>query len=264
MAGMTQMLVALGDLLMPRVCPVCGEALGMNEREICLHCAADLPLTYYWERSHNPMADRLNAALQDQEGMPYAYAAALFFYDDDVPYKMIPRRLKYENGIGTGRYFAAMLGRYLAGSEWFAGVEMVIPVPLHWTRRWKRGYNQAAVIARALAKELGAECREDVLFRRRRTVTQTRLGGDDRARNVRGAFGVRDRFLHSLRSVEMTKQEWLKVTGSEISRSFPLHILLVDDVLTTGSTTAECFRTLRAVYPKEVRISVATLAFVKE
>ena len=238
------MMVALGDLLMPRVCPVCGRALGMNEGQVCLYCAADLPLTFYWERSHNPMADRLNAALPDQEGMPYAYAAALFFYDDDAPYKMIPRRLKYESGIGTGRCFAAILGRYLAESEWFRDVDTVIPVPLHWIRRWRRGYNQAAVIARELAKALGAECREDVLWRRRRTVTQTRLGGDERARNVSGAFGVG------------------RIPGA--SPEAPRHVLLVDDVFTTGATTAECFRTLRAVLPGDVRISVATLAFVAE
>ena len=244
MTGMERVLVALGDLLMPRMCPVCGRALGMNEKYICLYCAADLPLTYYWERSHNPMADRLNASLQDQVGMPYAYASALFFYEEDAPYKMIPRKLKYENGIRTGRYFAAMLGRYLAESGWFREVDTVIPVPLHCLRKWKRGYNQAAVIARAVAKELGAVCREDLLRRRRRTTTQTRLGGDERARNVSGAFTVTD----AIAALGATSR----------------HILLIDDVFTTGSTTAECFRTLRAVLPAEVRISVATLAFVMD
>ena len=239
MNAMLKPVVALGDLLMPRTCPVCGRALGVEEKYICLSCEADLPLTFYWERTHNPMADRLNAALLDQEGMPYAYAAALMFYDDDASYKMIPRRLKYENGLGTGRYFATLLGRYLAGSSHFADVDTVIPVPLHWLRRWKRGYNQAAVIARVVAKELGAQCREDILYRRRRTSTQTRLGGEERARNVAGAFGVRERFQ-------------------------PRHVLLLDDVFTTGATTAACFRALRAVLPGNVRISVATLAFVKQ
>ena len=238
--------VALGDLLMPRTCPVCGRALGLEEREICLHCAADLPLTFYWERTRNPMADRLNAALLDMEGMPYAYAASLLFYDDDAPYKMIPRRLKYENGLGTGRYFAAMLGRYLKESAHFADVDTVIPVPLHWMRRWKRGYNQAAVIARAVAKEMGVRCREDILFRRRSTATQTRLGGEERARNVAEAFAVRRRFRN------------------KSGMTSPRHVLLLDDVFTTGATSAACFRALRCVLPEGTRISVATLAFVEE
>ena len=244
--------VALGDLLMPRECPVCGQRLGMNEEFLCLNCAADLPLTYFWERTHNPMADRLNAALLDQEGMPYAFAAALMFYDEDVPYKMIPRKLKYEYGLGLGRHFARVLGRYLAGSEVFRNVDTVIPVPLHWMRRFRRGYNQAAVIAKAVAGEMGAAFRDDILRRTRRTVTQTRLGGEDRARNVSGAFKVRGGRIPGT-SPGMTKN------GPGMT-----HILLLDDVFTTGATTAECFRTLRASLPAEVRISVATLAFVKD
>jgi predicted amidophosphoribosyltransferase len=276
MNAMLKPVVALGDLLMPRICPVCGRALGVEERYICLSCEADLPLTFYWERTHNPMADRLNAALLDQEGMPYAYAAALMFYDDDASYKMIPRRLKYENGLGTGRYFAVLLGRYLAGSEHFSDVDTVIPVPLHWLRRWKRGYNQAAVIARAVAKELGAQCREDILYRRRRTSTQTRLGGEERARNVAGAFGVRERFR--IKSGMTCTPSGMTCTPSGMTCTpagmtsapsaaeapGPRHVLLLDDVFTTGATTAACFRALRAVLPGNVRISVATLAFVEQ
>ena len=248
MKGLRQMATALGDLFMPRKCVVCGRALGMEERHLCLYCAADLPLTYFWDRTHNPMADRLNACLQDREGMLYAYAAALFFYDEDIPYKMIPRVLKYEYGIREGRYFAAMLGRYLAGAETFADVDCVIPVPLHWLRRLKRGYNQAAVIARAVAREMGVPCRENVLIRSRRTATQTRLGGEARARNVAGAFRVAP-------SVISTKAEGRVEKSSS-------HILLLDDVFTTGSTTAECFRALAEAFPG-ARISVATLAFVE-
>ena len=247
--------VALGDLLMPRECPVCGQRLGMNEEFLCLNCAADLPLTYFWERTHNPMADRLNAALLDQEGMPYAFAAALMFYDEDVPYKMIPRKLKYEYGLGLGRHFARMLGRYLAGSEVFRNVDTVIPVPLHWMRRFRRGYNQAAVIAKAVAGEMGAAFRDDILRRTRRTATQTRLGGEDRARNVTAAFSVRKGKVPGAPEA---------VSGEKESVGQMKHVLLVDDVFTTGATTAECFRTLRASLPAEVRISVATLAFVKD
>ena len=323
MNEMMKMAAALGDLFMPRKCLVCGRTLGVEERYLCLSCAADLPLTHFWDRTHNPMADRLNACLQDREGMPYAYAAALFFYDEDVPYKMIPRTLKYEYGIREGRYFAAMLGRYLAASEAFADVDCVVPVPLHWLRRLKRGYNQAAVIARAVAKEMGVPCREDVLRRARRTATQTRLGGEDRARNVAGAFRVGRRFLDSaLRApLEMTNRFLrapLEMTnrflrsarndkigdaaydtgvgnagqndkaapsvistkaapsvistkaglsvistkaGGRVEKS-PAHILLGDDVFTTGSTTTECFRVLAEAFP-DVRISVATLAFVE-
>ena len=122
---------------------------------------------------------------------------------------------------------------------------MIMPVPLHWAREWKRGYNQAEVIASALASETGVPLRTDVLKRRRRTRTQTRLDIEGKARNVAGAFSVSDDAAVIFRS------------GGNVR-----HILLVDDVFTTGSTLTACFTALRTVFPPGVRISVATLGFV--
>jgi ComF family protein len=121
-----------------------------------------------------------------------------------------------------------------------------MPVPLHWIRKWRRGYNQAEVIAREVAAELGAplDCR--TLVRRRRTQTQTKLDVKDKTTNVAGAFKVRKRTQDS------EGQQQLK------------HILLIDDLFTTGSTLMACFTALREVFPPSVRISVATLAFVGE
>ena len=126
----------------------------------------------------------------------------------------------------------------MAGAAHFTDIDAVIPVPLHWTRKWSRGYNQAECIAKALAKELGAELGTDILFRHRRTTTQTKLAIDQKSRNVYGAF-------------EAIPQV-----------STPVHVLLVDDVFTTGSTLMACYVALRAVFPSSVRISVATLGVV--
>ncbi len=229
---------ALLDLAMPRHCVACRRPLGLRERFLCLECQADFPFTHFWERSHNPMADKFNALIQqDLDALslpsisadpivlsptmrevslppsspdpntstgpsssvepspslhePYAFAAALFFYNADSDYRHIPWHLKYEGGLAAGRFFARMLGERLAGSPQFADVDIVIPVPLHWTRRWRRGYNQAEVIARELADVLGADLRTDILRRARRTRSQVRLAPDAKAANVRGAFALR-------------------------------------------------------------------------
>lgn len=254
----------MADLILPRVCVVCGERLLMGEKHICLHCLADLPLTRFWERAHNPMADKFNAVIQmgleaaweqdtiGAEGGPvrsinheqYAYAAALFFFSSDAPYRHILYNIKYEGRTDIGRYFGQMLGRRLAGSEAFRDVDCVMPVPLHWIRQWKRGYNQAEVIAREVASTLGAplDCR--TLVRRRRTRTQTKLDVKDKTANVSGAFKVRK-----------------STQGSEGQPQLK-HILLIDDLFTTGSTLHACHAALRSVFPPEVRISVATLGFV--
>lgn len=232
------------DLLLPRRCIVCNRALLLEEEHVCLNCMADLPRTFFWKQSHNPMADRLNEVLQtndDSGSERYAYAAALFFYHNEAGYRQIPYQIKYHGNIKAGLHFGKMLGRCLAFSNLFDDVDVVIPVPLHWTRKWKRGYNQAEVIASGIAECMGVCLRKDILKRVKRTATQTRMKIEEKAANVSGAFVVSDK-----------REAWEEYR----------HILLVDDVFTTGSTALACFEALRAVFPPSVRISVATLGFV--
>ena len=236
---------ALADLLLPRVCLVCGKKLGLHEEHICLYCLADMPMTHFWERSHNPMADKINGFIQERlcsedfwTREPYAYASALFYFQSESGYRHILYSLKYKGNTAAGEHFGKMLGRKMAGVEHFKDVDTVIPVPLHWTRKWSRGYNQAECIARTLAEELGAQLRTDILHRRRRTATQTKVAIDQKSQNVQGAF-------------EATAQEHV-----------PVHILIVDDVFTSGSTLYSCFLALRKVYSYPTRISVATIGFV--
>ena len=126
-------------------------------------------------------------------------------------------------------------------SRHFEDVDVIIPVPLHWTRRWKRGYNQAEVVAGAIAEHLDVDLRTDILKRSRRTRTQTKVDPSQKSENVRGAFSVNE-------------TRWQEENYR--------HIVLVDDVFTSGSTLHNCFLALRSVLPVSVRISVATLAYV--
>lgn len=243
-------LAGMMDMFLPRVCIVCGCRLLRHERHLCLGCHMDMPLTRFWERSHNPMADKFNEVIQagiEAGGAhePYAYAAALFLYHSEAGYRHIPYQIKYHGNIPAGEHFGAMLGKKLADSSLYEDVDMVIPVPLHWTRQWRRGYNQAEVIASALARELGVPVRTDILVRKRRTKTQTRLDIEGKARNVTGAFAVSEDAAAIFRN------------GGTVR-----HIVLLDDVFTTGNTLHACFCALRTIFPSSVRISVATLAFV--
>ena len=267
-------LSALSDLMMPRVCLVCGRELTLREKLLCLPCSLDLPLTRFENWEHNPMANKYNERIgvtPDQIGglyEPYQRAAALLYYWHGSGYANIPQSLKYGRHFEAGRHFGAMLGRRLAASPLFADVELVVPVPLHWTRRLRRGYNQAEVIAREIARELSAT--RAVLFaprllrRVRRTRTQTRMTISEKSLNVSGAFEVRS--VHTLAAFG----EGMCKKG--LKRTYPLlfsggyaqeihHILLVDDVFTTGSTLTACHDALRKVFGPDVRISLATLSF---
>ena len=117
-------------------------------------------------------------------------------------------------------------------------IDLIMPVPLYWSRKWKRGYNQAEVIARGIAEAVHGPVCTDILYRKHRTATQTRLDVNEKLRNVDNAFGLRKPLPPK--------------TG---------HILLVDDVFTTGATLHACYRTLMAT-GKDIRISIATLAMV--
>lgn len=236
-------LSALLDLVLPRVCVVCGRTLLPQERHICLNCLADLPETHFATLGRNPMADKFNARIAGDRYEPYAFAAALFYYSADSDYSRITQALKYHRDFGAGKFFAHLLGRSLVSSELFAGVDLVVPVPLHWTRLWSRGYNQAEIIARELAATLSAPCRTDLLRRCRRTATQTRLGGEEKSANVAGAFRA-------------TKKAVSLASGDGIS-----HILLVDDVFTSGATMGECCKTLRQAFGAQTRISAASLGY---
>lgn len=257
--GLRGIASAVLDLAMPRSCVVCRRPLLLQERFICLSCLSDLPLTHFWQRPRNPMADKYNetvhrslypdgesSAAQEEIKESYSWAAALFFYSSESLYKRIPRHIKYEGGIASGRYFASILGRYLAASEAFADVDLIIPVPLHWMRRWHRGYNQARVLAEAVAACYASApaVRTDIVRRHRRTVSQTRVSVESKSANVRGAFSLCRRFK------------------APAEGNLPRHILIVDDTFTTGATTNSVREALRTAFPPSVRISVATLSFV--
>lgn len=263
------MLGSVSDLVLPRVCVVCGRTLMRSERHICTVCEADLPRTFFSARRDNPMALAFNGLIEREPAtgfQPFSYAAALLYYREDSPYGRIPQALKYGRNFGAGKYFAQMLGREMAASGLFADVDAIVPVPLHWARRWRRGYNQAEILARGIAEELkgnaesygsAAPVLNRVLRRVRRTGTQTRLHHDDRYANVKSAFEADVKALLSI-----------GITAGPNDR--PLHLLLVDDVFTTGSTLLACERALRrglaeAFGPADasrVRISVATLSYV--
>lgn len=242
-------LSSLADLALPRHCIVCGRRLGTRESHLCIYCSADFPFTRFWYSRQNEMADRYNAMIsRDMDSGEYASgyesyscAAALFFYHSEAGFKKIPQQLKYKKRIGMGRYFAGMLAAAVWSSEIFKTVDMVVPVPLHRRRMRERGYNQAEIVAREISLAGGAgEC-QDLIVRKKYTSTQTKLSVEDKKMNVRDAFDV----------------------APDVAEKYsPSHVLVVDDVFTTGATITACHHALRRFFGPGLRISAVTLGFV--
>jgi len=234
-------LSSIADLIFPRVCTVCGRELLPQEKDICIPCLADLPETHFNLLERNPMSEVINALSDEKDSyFQYINCLALFFYSPGSGYERITRSLKYGRNFSAGKHFASMLAQRIASSPIYSDLDAITCVPLHPVRRWKRGYNQAEIIGRTVAGELGIPFEGRLLFRTRNTGTQTSLESKERMDNISGAFGCRDLSSKTFR-----------------------HIMIMDDVCTTGATLAECCRTLRKKLPAEVKISAGSLAYVE-
>ena len=171
------------------------------------------------------------------------------------PIEKIRAALRYDDrsrGLVLGfkhadrTHAAPFFGKWMAraGADALAGADLLVPVPLHWTRLVWRRFNQSALLAHALSRECGVACAPDLLVRARRTPIQGTLGRLQRLRNVRRAFAVRGRHVTLVKDAR---------------------IVLVDDVLTTGATLAECARTLRGAGAAEVRaVTLARVVLLAE
>ena len=197
-----------------------------------------MPLTYFSNSKYNKMSECFNHLIDkknnvfSKDKIDYVLATSLFFYNSDSGYSNITKELKYFGNIPSGRFFSKILGTSLRLSPYFSNVSVIIPVPLHWKRRLKRGYNQAEIISSELALTLSASMYNDILYRRRSTKTQTGIEMNAKYENVKDAFSV--------------NYEKLKKCISEVSSyNNEIHILIVDDVFTSGSTMFSCYKPLK-------------------
>ena len=217
------------SLLFPRVCQGCGDILVRNEEIVCLGCLSDMAYTNYH-------LEPANALEKELWGRCYVErAAAMCYYRRGSRIQKMIHRLKYYGVRNIGNYLGRMYGRKLAESSFIQGVDLVIPVPLHPSRIRKRGFNQSEIIARGLAEELNLPLETGILKRIAKSATQTRKSRVERWENVEGIFSV------SIPDLLKGK-----------------HILLVDDVITTGSTVESCVNSMKDI--EELKISVVALA----
>ncbi|HPR32922.1 MAG TPA: ComF family protein [Prolixibacteraceae bacterium] len=217
-------------LIYPNVCYCCGAPLVQHEKVLCLKCMVGMPRTHFHLVPGNPVEQLFWGRV------PLERATAWFLFQKGSRYQNLLHELKYkgQREIGTelGCYFAADLSRV----NYFDETDLLVPVPLHPRKERKRGYNQSLLIASGMASVLGKVLVPDALVRIRYSDTQTRKGRFERWQNVSGLFAVRDPSVFEAK-----------------------HVLLVDDVITTGSTLEACANKIREC--PGAKVSVAALAW---
>lgn len=216
-------------LFFPGECEVCGRALVRGERYLCTACLADFPFADDVFDGNRALAERFEGAERPPENL-----YTLFYYNRYGDYKNLIYSVKYYANRRLGFYLGRMLGERLLGK---CTADCLVPVPLHPRRERERGFNQALEIARGINSVLGIEICDRAIIRIRNNDSQTGKTTAGRHENVHGIFA-----LH---------QPW-QVAGR--------HVLLVDDVITTGATVGSCMQVLAAA--GEVRFSLACLARV--
>ena len=220
---------------MPRLCPVCGGGLVQGERAICVSCLAMLPRTRMHLDPDNSIVARLASP-----GLRLQLAAAWMDYRRDSPYASIVRHAKYGHmprlAREAGRMFALEVMADCPGA--LDGIDVLLPVPLHWRRLLRRGYNQSDEIARGISEATGIPV-GDNLRASRTHRSQTRSTPDERRRNVAGIARVR--------------------YPEELAG---LHVAVVDDVITTGATMADALHALTTQASPRA-LSVLALAAVR-
>lgn len=217
------------SLVYPRLCLACENPLYSHERSLCTHCVYHLPRTGYHLRVNNPVSQLFYGRVE-------LHAAAAFFgFHKAGKVQHLIHQLKYKGAKEAGVETGLLYGAELKVSPLFGDVDVVLPVPLHRSKLRRRGYNQAACFAQGLARSMNIFLDETTLHRAAATATQTRKSRFDRWKNVEEVFALRD-------SAHLEEK----------------HLLLVDDVVTTGATLEACAAQLLKI--PNVRVSVAAMA----
>jgi ComF family protein len=229
--GLRQSANDLSGLFFPDSCAACGDLLHRNEQVLCFRCLAALPLTGFHRDPENEVARLFWGRI------PLEQATSFMFFSKDSRYRRIVHELKYRGRPEAGTLLGRLFGHTLQGTG-FATADLIHPVPLHPARFRFRGYNQSALIARGMSEAMGIPMAGELITRRVDSRTQTRRHRYERWENVRHIFCCE-------------QPEQLKNR----------HILLVDDVITTGATLEACAACIADV--EGIRISIASLAYAK-
>lgn len=216
------------NLIFPKICFACNGVLLKHEKIICTSCQYSLPKTNYHLDKENPLTKVFWGRVDVQNASSY------YFFKKKGRVQNLLHHLKYKGAKEVGERIGELYGFDLLKSNWIESIDYIIPVPLHPKKQKKRGYNQSEYFARGLSKSTKKNLETTVLYRNKHSDTQTKKSRFNRWENVSKIFSIKD-------------SEQIK--GK--------HILLVDDVVTTGATLEACINALLKI---DCKVSIVTIA----
>ena len=220
---------SLIHLFFPHVCIGCGSDILDNKHHLCLRCLSQLPETNFFDKANNPVEQRFFGRINIKN------AGAGYFFTKNSLLQTLLFELKYKGNKEIGFYLGQLLGKFLINNDRFKHVDALIPLPLHLIREKKRGYNQASVLCNGIASVWKKPVIEQAVIRKINTETQTQRGIINRWENMDGVFAIAEPFIIKNK-----------------------HLLLVDDVVTTGASLEACGSEILKV--TGTKLSIATLA----
>jgi len=216
-------------LLYPHICIGCGSDVIDHENFLCLHCINELPHTDFAMHSNNPLEKKFWGRVALTSAM------SEFYFTKESIIQNIVHEIKYNGNKNAGRYFGSSIGKSLLNSNRFNNIDVIVPLPLFEKKEKMRGYNQAEIICNGISEIINKPVIKNNVIRKVFTETQTKKHRTERWKNVENTFHVTN--MYALENK---------------------HILLVDDVVTTGATLESCGAEILKI--KNTLLSVATLA----
>lgn len=215
-------------LFYPKLCIACEEETPIHGENFCLICQQELYYTDQIKNRNNEFEAHFLGRIPLERG------AAMFFYRKDTAIQSIMHALKYAKKAEVGTKLGMEFGRQLKEAGFMDGITAIVPVPLTWKKKKIRGYNQAEVLAKAISVSTGTPVFGDFFIKTHETESQTQKSRQERVENVEQAFEINEAYT-------LEKE----------------HVLLVDDVLTTGATLEACAKKLDL---DRTKVSMVTLA----
>jgi ComF family protein len=230
MASAFQIVKAFSHLFFPDICYGCGSDLVKPNQILCLRCLHQLPYTNFQQQPANPVEKIFWGRIRIQN------AASLFYFTKDSIVERLLHQLKYGGKKEVGIYCGRLMGHAIKQSGLFNEIDALVPLPLFKTKEHKRGYNQSNLLCEGIAEITGIPVWKEVIERSAASETQTHKNRVERWKNIKERFSLKD--------ADILKGK---------------HVLLVDDVITTGATLEACGTEL--LKAGEVKVSILTLAY---